>query len=90
MRSAHRVADIRVAEHALMASLADGALMQRAAFGLASACAGLLPNVYGSRLAVLAGSGDNGGDALHAGAILAGAARLSPPSPPVRACTRAA
>jgi hydroxyethylthiazole kinase-like uncharacterized protein yjeF len=72
MRSAHRVADIRVAEHALMASLADGALMQRAAFGLASACAGLLPNVYGSRLAVLAGSGDNGGDALHAGAILAG------------------
>ncbi len=53
-----------------MATLPPGALMQRAAFGLATACARLLPGVYGSRLVVLAGGGDNGGDALHAAAIL--------------------
>ena len=45
--------------------------MQRAAAGLAAVCAGLLPRVYGSRVVVLAGSGDNGGDALYAGARLA-------------------
>ena len=71
MRNAHRVADVRVAEHALMSALPAGTLMQRAAFALATACGGLLPGVYGSRLVVLAGSGDNGGDALHAGAVLA-------------------
>ena len=41
--------------------------MQRAAAGLAAVCAGLLPRVYGARVVVLAGSGDNGGDALYAG-----------------------
>jgi hydroxyethylthiazole kinase-like uncharacterized protein yjeF len=71
MRNAHQVADIRVAERALMATMPDGALMQRAVAGLASVCAGLLGRVYGSRVVVLAGSGDNGGDALHAGAVLA-------------------
>jgi hydroxyethylthiazole kinase-like uncharacterized protein yjeF len=107
------VADVRAAEAALMARLPEGALMQRAASGLAAACAGLLRRaggtagtystdgavtpagpigaggtagtaaaggtagtvgagrVYGSRVVVLAGSGDNGGDALHAGARLA-------------------
>jgi hydroxyethylthiazole kinase-like uncharacterized protein yjeF len=45
--------------------------MQRAAAGLASVCAGLAGKVYGARIVVLAGSGDNGGDALHAGARLA-------------------
>ena len=57
-----------------MALVPDGALMQRAASGLASACARLLGDsggVYGSRVVVLAGSGDNGGDALYAGALLA-------------------
>jgi ADP-dependent NAD(P)H-hydrate dehydratase / NAD(P)H-hydrate epimerase len=54
-----------------MAGLPPGALMQRAAAGLAAVCAGLLPRVYGSRVVVLAGSGDNGGDALYAGARLA-------------------
>ena len=49
----------------------DGALMGRAAAGLASVCATLLGQVYGARIAILAGSGDNGGDALFAGAILA-------------------
>ncbi len=93
MRNAHAVAGVRAAESALMALLPDGALMQRAAAGLAATCAGLLRRegradqaaqagredrpgraggVYGSRVAVLVGSGDNGGDALYAGARLAG------------------
>jgi hydroxyethylthiazole kinase-like uncharacterized protein yjeF len=65
------VAGVRAAERSLMALLPEGALMQRAASGLASACAGLLGRVYGARVVVLAGSGDNGGDALYAGAMLA-------------------
>src|SRR5438067_6746688 len=72
MRRAHEVAKVRAAEGALMALLPDGALMQRAAFGLASVCARLLSRPYGARVIVLAGSGDNGGDALYAGARLAG------------------
>jgi len=83
MRNAHTVAAVRAAEGALMAALPEGALMQRAAAGLASVCGGLLARaggqhgtrarcgVYGSRVVVLTGSGDNGGDALHAGARLA-------------------
>jgi hydroxyethylthiazole kinase-like uncharacterized protein yjeF len=71
MRNAHQVTDVRAAESALLARLPDGALMQRAAAGLASVCARLLGQVYGSRVVVLAGTGDNGGDALHAGALLA-------------------
>ncbi len=46
--------------------------MQRAASGLAAVCAKLLPGVYGSRVVLLVGGGDNGGDALYAGARLAG------------------
>jgi hydroxyethylthiazole kinase-like uncharacterized protein yjeF len=45
--------------------------MQRAAAGLAASCTSLLGPVYGARVVVLAGSGDNGGDALFAGARLA-------------------
>jgi ADP-dependent NAD(P)H-hydrate dehydratase / NAD(P)H-hydrate epimerase len=71
MRNAHQVAAVRAAESELMAKVPEGALMQRAAAGLASVCIGLLPAVYGSRVVVLAGSGDNGGDALYAGARLA-------------------
>lgn len=54
-----------------MARLPEGALMQRAAAGLAATCAGLLRRVYGARVVLLVGSGDNGGDALYAGARLA-------------------
>ena len=71
MRQAHEVAKVRAAEGALMATLPEGVLMQRAAFGLASVCARLLEEPYGARVVVLAGSGDNGGDALYAGALLA-------------------
>ena len=71
MRTAHTVAAVRDAEQALMATLPDGTLMQRAAAGLAAVCAGLLGQVYGARVVVLAGGGDNGGDALYAAARLA-------------------
>ncbi|GAA2744639.1 NAD(P)H-hydrate dehydratase [Kitasatospora cinereorecta] len=71
MRHAHAVEQVRAAEAALMARLPEGTLMQRAAAGLAAVCVRLLPGVYGSRVLVLAGSGDNGGDALYAGARLA-------------------
>ena len=54
-----------------MARLPEGALMQRAATGLAHAVADVLPRVYGARVLLLVGSGDNGGDALFAGAALA-------------------
>ena len=58
-----------------MAQLPDGALMQRAATGLATTTAALIKNTFGRlpgvRLAVVAGSGNNGGDALFAAAQLA-------------------
>ncbi|HEV2256231.1 MAG TPA: NAD(P)H-hydrate dehydratase [Streptosporangiaceae bacterium] len=75
MRRAYPVDAVRAAERALMAVLPDGALMNRAAAGLAAVCGSLLArdpgHVYGARVVVLAGSGDNGGDALYAGARLA-------------------
>ncbi|MCH6162101.1 NAD(P)H-hydrate dehydratase [Streptomyces marispadix] len=71
MRTAYSVETVRAAERALMERLPDGVLMQRAAAGLAAACAGMLGRTYGSRVVLLVGSGDNGGDALFAGARLA-------------------
>jgi hydroxyethylthiazole kinase-like uncharacterized protein yjeF len=75
MRVAYSVSKVRAAEAALMALVPDGALMQRAAAGLASVCAGLLRDgagaVYGARVVIVAGTGDNGGDALYAGERLA-------------------
>jgi ADP-dependent NAD(P)H-hydrate dehydratase / NAD(P)H-hydrate epimerase len=58
-----------------MAQLPAGTLMQRAAAGLAAVCADLLRagagGVYGARVVILAGTGDNAGDALYAGERLA-------------------
>jgi ADP-dependent NAD(P)H-hydrate dehydratase / NAD(P)H-hydrate epimerase len=75
MRRAYQVTAVRAAEHALMDLLPDGTLMRRAAAGLASVCGSLLDRhpgyVYGTRVVILTGSGDNGGDALYAGAWLA-------------------
>jgi ADP-dependent NAD(P)H-hydrate dehydratase / NAD(P)H-hydrate epimerase len=75
MRRAYQVAAVRAAERALMEALPSGTLMRRAAAGLASVCGSLLArypgHVYGAQVVVLAGSGDNGGDALYAGALLA-------------------
>ncbi len=46
--------------------------MQRAAVGLGYAVLDLLGGGYGRRVLLLVGSGDNGGDALYAGVLLAG------------------
>ena len=71
MRYAHTVERVRAAEAGLMRQLPEGALMQRAAAGLAATCVELLGGVYAARVVLLVGSGDNGGDALFAGAGLA-------------------
>ena len=71
MRTAYGVETVRAAERELMARLPEGALMQRAAAGLAVACGQLMGRVYGRRVVLLVGSGDNGGDARYAGARLA-------------------
>jgi hydroxyethylthiazole kinase-like uncharacterized protein yjeF len=62
---------VRAAERAAMAALPAGTLMQRAATGLATVCLRLLGRAHGVRVVLLVGSGDNGGDALYAGAVLA-------------------
>jgi hydroxyethylthiazole kinase-like uncharacterized protein yjeF len=71
MRAVYSVAEVRTAEQALLASLPQGALMQRAAHALAIHCAHVLGQVYGARVVLLVGNGGNGGDALFAGAELA-------------------
>ncbi|MFC5727614.1 NAD(P)H-hydrate dehydratase [Nocardioides vastitatis] len=72
MIRAHTVEQVRAAEADLLARLPEGTLMQRAAHGLAHAVVDLLGSgAYGRRVLLLVGSGDNGGDALYAGALLA-------------------
>jgi hydroxyethylthiazole kinase-like uncharacterized protein yjeF len=70
MRHYFSVDAIRDAEAPLLASLPDGVLMKRAAFGLATAILGELTartgGVAGRRVCAVVGSGDNGGDALWA------------------------
>jgi len=61
---------VRDAEAALMARVPDGTLMRRAAFGLAVHARRMLGRTAGSRVALLVGAGDNGGDALWAGVEL--------------------
>ncbi|TFV88244.1 NAD(P)H-hydrate dehydratase [Blastococcus sp. CT_GayMR16] len=67
----YTAAEIRVAEAPVLAATPDGALMQRAATGLATVCLRLLGAVYGRRIVLLVGTGNNGGDALFAGTHLA-------------------
>ena len=75
MRAVYDVSQVRAAEQAVMSGLPDGVLMERAATGLADTCAILLRDlgmpIAGARAALLVGSGNNGGDALFAGARLA-------------------
>lgn len=84
MKHAYTIAQIREAERRAFALVGPDALMQRAAAGLAAAIlrrlgeglgggAGLgrRAGVYGARVLLVVGSGNNGGDALYAGAILA-------------------
>lgn len=65
---------IRSAEQATGDLLAGGVLMRRAAHGVADVVAAELRSrtggCYGRRVGVLAGAGDNGGDALYAAAEL--------------------
>lgn len=61
---------IRETEARLMARLPEGTLMRRAAFGLALHARRMLDRTAGSRVALLVGAGDNGGDALWAGVEL--------------------
>ena len=74
MRHYYSADAIREAEAPLLASLPDGALMKRAAYGLATAIIGELTartgGVAGRRVCAVVGSGDNGGDALWAAVFL--------------------
>ena len=74
MRHYYTADAIREAEAPLLASLTDGALMRRAAFGLAGAIARELQSrtggIAGRRVCAVVGSGDNGGDALWAATFL--------------------
>lgn len=74
MRHYHSADVIRAAEAPLLASLPDGALMRRAAYGLATAMARELQTrtggIAGRRVCAVVGSGDNGGDALWAATFL--------------------
>ncbi|WP_104523757.1 NAD(P)H-hydrate dehydratase [Blastococcus atacamensis] len=68
----HAAGEVRAAEEPLLSALPAGALMQRAATGLGVVCLRLLGRPYGADVVLLVGAGNNGGDALHAGALLAG------------------
>ena len=74
MRHYYTADEIREAEAPLLASLPEGGLMRRAAFGLAAAIirelVRLTGGISGSRVCAVVGSGDNGGDALWAATFL--------------------
>jgi hydroxyethylthiazole kinase-like uncharacterized protein yjeF len=76
MIAVRSVAQVRAAEEVAFTQVPEGALMQRAAHALAITCARLLDDavggVAGTRVVLLVGSGNNGGDALWAGQRLAG------------------
>jgi hydroxyethylthiazole kinase-like uncharacterized protein yjeF len=66
MLRAYAADRVRAAEESAMAGLPDGELMARAAQGLAEVCRARLAERDGSTVVGLVGSGNNGGDALHA------------------------
>lgn len=72
--ASYSVDAVRAAERAALGSTPPGALMQRAAAGLAVVCArqlrGRTGAISGRRAVLLLGSGSNGGDALWAGVRL--------------------
>ena len=74
MRGMWTTERVRVAEQRLMRRVSEGTLMRRAAFGVSVSAARLLAErtgkVAGRRVVLLVGAGNNGGDALWAGAYL--------------------
>lgn len=74
MRDIHTSDQVRATEALVAATLPEGELMQRAAHALSTRCLSALAEhgggQYGRRVAMLVGSGGNGGDALWAGALL--------------------
>lgn len=74
MREVWTTKAVRAAEDRLLARTRPGALMRTASFGLSVHAARLIAElsggVSGSRIALLVGAGNNGGDALWAGAFL--------------------
>lgn len=70
MHGLHTADQVRAAEAAMMRTVGDGVLMRRAAAGLAHHVRAFLGATYGRRVVLLVGAGDNGGDALWAGAEL--------------------
>lgn len=72
MQLVHTVDSIRAAEEEAFARTEEGELMQRASDALATSLLRDLGHTDGTKLLVLAGPGNNGGDALWAAARLAG------------------
>jgi hydroxyethylthiazole kinase-like uncharacterized protein yjeF len=71
MIRAYTAAQIRAAESIALARLGESVLMSRAARAVADAVLSRLASpVPGRRVALLVGGGNNGGDALYAGALL--------------------
>jgi ADP-dependent NAD(P)H-hydrate dehydratase / NAD(P)H-hydrate epimerase len=74
VRGVWTVEQVRDAERAVIERVGEASLMRRAAFGVAVRCAELLRSstgaVRGRRVVLLVGAGNNGGDALWAGAFL--------------------
>ena len=72
MTALYSLAEIRAIEHAAMRMLAPGTLMQHAGQAAAKLALSLLSHATGERrILVLAGPGNNGGDALETAARLA-------------------
>ncbi|WP_431473540.1 NAD(P)H-hydrate epimerase [Ornithinimicrobium sp. W1665] len=71
MIQGYDVATVRAVEDRVRAGLPDGALMQRAARGLAQVVRDRVEELGARSVVVLAGPGDNGGDALWAASFLA-------------------
>jgi hydroxyethylthiazole kinase-like uncharacterized protein yjeF len=68
MLGAWRTDRVRAAEEKVLARAPEGALMRRAAFGVATTALRMLAApVPGRHVVLLVGTGDNGGDALWAG-----------------------
>ncbi|GAB1508524.1 NAD(P)H-hydrate dehydratase [Actinophytocola sp. KF-1] len=74
MRGVWTTGQVKAAEDRLLARTPEGALMRKAAFGVATVAASMLRELTGGtagrRVTLLVGAGNNGGDALWAGAFL--------------------